>query len=251
MKICASKLLCLFALVLLILFSPSLAAGITVSVPDTDIVGELGVEYYGTYIEDYFWRGCIIKLTFARTTGSGSIEDANLRWLQLVSTNTPFFTDDQTQYVQFIDSFYDPTYRGPADEPFYWSRGRLAHYRSDSELFFGDMPNTAEWYYGWELEWYDGWDIDNRFELYLVRHLAGKTIQPLARIKWGYYVDTSGEVRIYTARLQKLSTPSKAIEQALAEDFPDWSFVGASGGNGVQEPSSDGGGVGGGGGGGG
>jgi hypothetical protein len=230
-----------FLLVLFLLCAPSLAGALTVSVPGTDIVGELQVDAYEISEIDWadsYMRGCQIEVSFLRTAGSDSMEDKNLRWLQLVSTNDPSYTNDPTQVVHLIDGVFDQLYHDLYDEPFYWARGDLIWNRSDSQFFFGDMPATN----GWVL----GWDIDTRFELYLVRQI-GKTIQVLARITWGYRVDTSGVVRLYGAPLQKQNVASQAARQTLAEDFPGWSFTaGATSGDGDMEPSGDDGGDGGG-----
>ncbi|MDY6951037.1 MAG: hypothetical protein SWE60_05965 [Thermodesulfobacteriota bacterium] len=250
MIIRATKLLSFFILVLFMVSGPSLAGAITVSVPGTDIVGDLGVDLYRIDLKSYYMRGCHIEVNFLRASGSDSIEEENLRWFQMVTTNEPFLTNSPTNYVHLIDGFYDPFYRGPIDEPFYWARSNLAMYRSDSHLFFGDMPATSSWYEGWDLPWYDGWDIDTQFELYLVRPVD-KVIHVLAKITWGYVVDTSGQVRLYDARVRRQTAPSQAAKVELVKDFPDWSFAGATSGDGDAEPDGDGGDSGDGGGGGG
>ena len=69
----------LFVLVLVILSVPSLAAGITVKVPETDIVGELKVDRCEIYrLDDYYYHGCHIEVNFLRMAGSDSIAEKNL-----------------------------------------------------------------------------------------------------------------------------------------------------------------------------
>lgn len=223
-------------LLLLIFSAPSLAGALTVSVPGTDIVGVLGVDSYDVYIDDDI-RGCTMETSFVRTSGSDSIKEENLRWLQLWSNNYPQNTDDPTQYVHIIDGSYDV----PVDNPFYFTWYQLDWFRGDSAFFFHDTPRTNYWQYVWDLDWYDGWDLHNQFELYLVRQMD-KTIQILAKITWGYQVDTTGVVKVHNAHLHTQNKPSQVLEQTLAEDFRGWSFTGTSGGDGDAEPSGDSGG---------
>ena len=230
----------LLVLVLFIFSAPSSAAGITVTVPETDIVGKLKVQRCEINRSDNnYMRGCHIEINFLRVSGDDSIAEENLRWLQLVSTNEPALTDDSAQFVQFIDQMREPTSHFVGEDPFYWPRVDLHLHRSDSALFFGDMPATDSWYYGWdEFEWYDGWTIKNQFELYLVRELD-KAIQVLAKITWGYQVDTRGVVVLYQPHLQNQNVPSQILEETLAEEFPDWSLTATASEDGNIAPSGD------------
>ncbi|MDY6952108.1 MAG: hypothetical protein SWE60_11385 [Thermodesulfobacteriota bacterium] len=235
-------------LFLFLVFAPSLAGAITVNVPGTDIVGELEIDWYEimseAYAPDCLIRGCHIGVSFSRTTGSDSIEAANLRWLQLVTTNAPSLADHAAEFVCFIDGIYDFLHHDLHDEPFYWARDDLQWTRNDAQFWFEDAPHAD--YCGYDFEW----DVDSQFELYLVRQLD-EAIQVLAKITWGYKLDTSDQVKLHRARLQRQNRPSQALEETLAEDFPSWTLVGASGEEGDGDASADEGGLGDGGGGGG
>ncbi len=159
----------LWLLVLLVLSAPSFARAITVRVPGTDIIGGLSVDKYEIYVPDGYRRGCYIEVTFVRASGNDSIKAKNLRWLQLVSTNDPLWTNDPAQFDHFIDPQPDddPLYY----EPFYWTRRELLFYRSDSKFEFADRPFTT---------WDRRSEVDTQFELYLVRQLD-HSIQVLPR----------------------------------------------------------------------